>query len=113
MAVWLPSYIRVVQRDGFGSGDLFPLVFWTFPLALGLMFVGCLLNRLEEIPPLAIRMIIAVVLGGLCGFLWTILVATWMGPWFSAFSFPMAMTWMIGGAIGLLIAEIALRFVTR
>ena len=103
--------LRVHQRSGYGMGDLVAVVFWTVPLAVILWGMGSLFFGSWERQCAIEKWTLAIFLGGVCGYLWKVVVAIQMGPWFGAFSFPMAILWIVGGAAGLLVANIGFSFV--
>ena len=93
-------------HNWFGSGDLVAFRFWLTPFC-GLIGVSNLsFIFLTERRSLLLRVPLGIVIGALLGFIWTFFVATVLGPWFNAFSFPVLYFWMIGGALSLPIPPI-------
>jgi hypothetical protein len=101
------------MNQGFGSSDLWTFIFWTIP------FVGLMAGitspsiKLYRRLSFAIRLIVAVIIGALVGFLWTYIVATFLGPWFRAFSFPVLYCWIVGGISAMVAAAGICRPITR
>lgn len=94
---------KVALQSGFGAGDLMPFLFWTIPLsvAIGLVKTGLVaaLRGRSSVVAHAVSGIVGVVVG----VFWTFLVASWLGPFFGAFSFEVLTCWIVGGASGLII----------
>lgn len=103
---YLVARILLASRNGFGSGDLAAFMYWTVIFAvllslLALAFAYCL-RDFRTIN----RVWIAVLIGGVAGFGWTLLNLVMLGPWFGAWSFNVLYCWIAGGAFGFLAVAI-------
>ena len=97
----LAGLVAVALQRGFGSSDLSALAFWSAPLALGTASIAALIGTAIARWSLALRYLISLALGSVSGFLWTLVVATLLGPWFGAFSVPVLACWVVGGVCGM------------
>jgi hypothetical protein len=70
-------------------------------LLLVLVVVGIALARALAQRPMWVGLVIGATVGIGVGFVWTVTNASWLGPWFGAWSFPVVLCWMTGGALGL------------
>lgn len=109
----LVAVSTVSLNQGFGAGDLWTFLFWSLPFAGAIagivpfsMNLYCRLNAF-------IRIIVATFAGVVSGFIWTFVVASFLGAWFGAFSFPVLSCWMAGGASGMIAAIFACQRVTK
>jgi hypothetical protein len=97
------SSVLVVANGGFGASDILPFLIWSFPFAVIIALIKRGMKDILDRFPLPIRYIVAAVVGGAGGVLWTYIVAFFLGVWFGAFSFPVLPCWMASGASGLII----------
>jgi hypothetical protein len=81
----------------FGAGDLAAMATWTLPLA-GLLYIS-IRNSLDWLSGFAAfhRYVALTLIGGLMGASWTLLASLILGGWIGAFSFPVAICWMVSG----------------
>lgn len=79
----------------FGAGDLVAMATWTLPLA-GLLYISIRssIDRVSGLPVLQ-RYVALTLIGGLAGATWTFLASLLLGGWIGAFSFPVAICWMV------------------
>lgn len=106
------AIVFINMNQGFGSSDLWTFIFWTLPfvgLAAGITSPSIKLYRRLSF---VLRLIVAVIIGALVGFLWTYIVAIFLGPWFGAFSFPVIYCWIVGGISGMIAAAGTCRPIT-
>jgi hypothetical protein len=84
-----------------GSGDVPVFLVWSLPFALIVGLIArFLVARLGE--GASLRRLVATLLGGgALGVGATITNAVVLGPWFGAWSIPVGLAWLLGGAIGL------------
>lgn len=88
----------------FGVGDLPAMVMWSLPLGVLLaLAVRVLEGRLVSASAIW-RYLVLVPVGGIVGFLWTVLAAALLGGWIGAFSFPVLFCWVAGGLLGGIVA---------
>lgn len=105
IASGLVATLMIILNNGFGVGDMWSFLFWSMPFAAGVAVLARLLRRLCcRLSPL-VRYLVAALSGALSGLVWTFFVALLLGPWFSAFSFPLFSCWMAGGASGMVLAS--------
>lgn len=102
------GHLQVEAKNGFGSGDLPALAFWTVPLAIAVMFLFPFLIKLNGHGTVPERILGAMFLGALCGFANTILVGFMLGPFAGLFSFSVLLCWIIGGMVGASFAQAVL-----
>ena len=88
----------LASRRWFGVGDLYAFTFWSLILSIPIVAVALVLGRqLARLRP-SVGFGLAVMLGGILGYLSTLAVWMMLGAWFGAFSFPVFYCWL-GGAI--------------
>lgn len=68
--------------------------------AVALALINEVLRRLGAYRHLAYALPVTIFVGAFTGFIWTILVALLLGPWFGAFSVPVLYCWVGGGVVG-------------
>ena len=98
----LVALAMIAQHKGFGASDAWPFLIWSVPFSMGLAILILWLIKLFSRFSPYFSYVIAVILGALSGVLWTSVVGVWLGPWLMAFSFPVSVCWMAGGASGLI-----------
>lgn len=80
------------------------MLFWSVPLAilvsLGVLSVPYLQHRFLG---LAVRYLLVLIAGLVGGLAWTFVVASVLGSWFGAFSFPVGICWTFGSGVGMVI----------
>ncbi|GIU83014.1 MAG: hypothetical protein D6823_15525 [Chloroflexi bacterium] len=99
------SVVAITANKGFGYSDIMPFLILTLPLVIIIAAVKAMLIGILRWFPLVFRYIVAGIIGVIGGLLWAIIVAIYMGPWFSAFSFPVHLCWMVGGASGMIVGS--------
>ena len=97
----LAGLVAVALQRGFGASDLSALAFWSAPLALVTASIAAIIGTAIARWSLALKYLIGLALGSVSGFLWTMVVATLLGPWFGAFSLPVLACWVVGGVCGM------------
>lgn len=102
--------VIVFFQDGFGSGDLYALLFWTVPLAIGLAVSGREILRFLRRRVRLVRWLLIAFAAGVIAFGFVWLVYLFMGPWINAFSVPTFYLWTGGAFAQLLVLELALSF---
>lgn len=99
----LTGIIMLIDRDPFVPGDVFPFISWSFFFALGLALVSPSVTRILFELPEILRYGVAVMLGGLAGLLFPLLLySTILNPYYGTFSIPVGLAWAAGGASGLI-----------
>ena len=101
--------LLVDLNDGFGAGDLRGFAIFSTVFALVFLLPAALFAILFGDWRLANRLWLAVLLGAIGGFGWTLLNLWYLGPWFGAWSFPVLYCWMAGGVFGLFAVALLLR----
>ena len=100
IASFLVAILSLWMQSWFGVRDLYAFGFWTIPL---LAIVFGLAPRLHTFflkrSHIAANLL-AFAFGFIAGFLWTLLVAIFLGPWFGTFSFPVIVCWIAGAIAG-------------
>jgi hypothetical protein len=99
-AVGLSGLLAAFLQGWFGVSDLSFLLTWFVPAGLTTAALTSLAMQSVSRWPLLLRYVVGVGLGLALGFLWTFVVARFMGPWWGAVSLPALMCWMAGGASG-------------
>lgn len=100
----LTAFTSVAISRGFGARDLLPFLTWTLAFAAIVAPVAqMLVYALVKVPALP-RSCLAGVSGIVVGVLWTYAVGQLLGPWLSAFSLPILLCWIAGGASGMILA---------
>lgn len=89
-------------QDWFGSGDLRSLVFWTIPLAVGLIVSGRAILTLIRAKNQFLRLLLITFIAGIISFCFVYFVYMFLGPYINSFSFPVFYIW-IAGSIGQLV----------
>ena len=99
VALWYLS-----RNDWFGLSDLKPMITWTLPF--GAIEGGLLAASVSRIRTSAVwlRYLVAVAVGSTIAAIWTLLAMLLLGGWIAAFSFPVALCWLVGGAFGGVVA---------
>jgi hypothetical protein len=95
----------VAANGGFGAGDISAFVYSTVPFAAALLLMSLVILVLPKRHPI-FRVAVALIIGALSGFIWTVFNRWMLGPWFGAWSFPVLYCWMVGGAFGLVGAAV-------
>ncbi|MEM8584102.1 MAG: hypothetical protein AAGF87_07535 [Bacteroidota bacterium] len=88
------AIIVLYLQDWFGSGDIYALLFWTVPLAVGLAASGQTVLTLFRTKNRLLRLLLMVLTSGLIAFGFVYLVYMLVGPWINAFSMPVFYLWM-------------------
>jgi hypothetical protein len=96
-----PALADLSTSNWFGAGDLRGLLFFSLPFIVVLAFSGVVLARRLSQRPLWAGLIVGGIAGTVLGFLWTFANALLLGAWFGAWSFPVLLCWMTGGALSL------------
>lgn len=98
----LIALLLLHQNDWFGAGDLKAFIFWALPLGLVSGFViHYLRGRTVDSPSLKrnlLRHFFYLFVGFVVGFLWTLICAVFLGPWFLNFSFSVLACFTGGSA---------------
>ena len=89
----------------FGSGDLMPFALWSIGLAILLFVLMATFSRFTFQLHVMLRIALCVILGSVAGFGWTLMVATMLGPWMGAFSFPTLYCWIGGSLVAVLASQ--------
>lgn len=93
----------VAAQGGFGAGDLHAMGVWSTPLAAAAAFAVSRVARLRTRHPLSAAAL-APATGAAVGLVWTLFASLLLGGWIFAFSFPVALCWILGGtASGLVV----------
>ena len=95
LAISLVLYLAT--NNWFGAGDwvsyaMFSALFVFIISGIFILIRNCLINRI-------LSSSIGLFLGGAFGYGWTYCVWLVLGPWFGAYSFPVGVFWIIGGAV--------------
>ena len=94
----------LASRRWFGAGDLYAFSFWSLILTIPIVAIACILGRgLARLRP-SVGFGLAVMLGGILGYLSTWAVWMMLGAWFGAFSFPVFYCWLSGSIAACLTA---------
>lgn len=93
--------IEIILNGGFGIRDLIPFTFLTLLFTIGIGVVSLALIIPYAFIPRWLTYLLAVILGIMCSFVWTMTVSILLGPWVRAFSFPILPPWLAGGISGL------------
>jgi hypothetical protein len=94
--------IILSQQDWFGAGDSYAFILWTVPLSLGIAFSADAILYLYRNFSFAVRLLLITISAAALSFLWTLLVHTFLGAWFGAFSIPVFYLWVAGSLVQLL-----------
>ena len=98
---WGVAAAIVATNGGFGAGDLPEFAFWSLPPAL---LLHPLVARLATVSARWHAAVAFLAAGGVAAVLalaWTQIVGLALGPYILAFSFPVALCWLAGSAVGL------------
>ena len=109
----LVAVSTVAFNQGFGADDLWAFLFWSLPFVGAIAGIAPFSMKLYCRLNAFIRIIIATFAGVVSGFAWTFVVASFLGAWFGAFSFPVLSCWVVGGASGMIAATFACSRVTK
>lgn len=109
----LVAVSTIILNRGFGAGDLWAFLFWCLPFVGIIAGIAPLLMNLCCRLHVFIRIIVAALVGAVNGFIWTFVVASFLGAWFGAFSFSVLSCWIAGGASGMIAATFACPRVTK
>jgi hypothetical protein len=101
------AFLRL--QDNFGAGDLRAFSIFSVVFALVLLLPAGLFAVVLRRVRLINRLWLAILLGALAGFCWTVLNRWYLGPWFGAWSFPVLYCWVAGGVFGLLAVAVLSR----
>jgi hypothetical protein len=96
------------MNGGFGAGDISAFIYYTIPFAIALSLLSLVFVMFPKRYPIN-RVLLALMIGAMSGFLWTVYNRWMLGLWFGAWSFPVLYCWMVGGAFGLVSAAIIKR----
>lgn len=92
-----------LHRQGdFGAGDLHAFSVFSAAFAVVLLLPAALFAILLRDVRRIHRLWLAIVVGALAGFCWTLLNRWYLGLWFGAWSFPVLYCWIAGGVFGIL-----------
>lgn len=100
------AVIFLASRSWFGAGDLSSFSFWSIVLSLPIVPASFLLGWLFARRGSVLGLFLAVLSGGLLGYLATMLVWLMLGPWFGAFSFPVFYCWLAGAITACVVATL-------
>jgi hypothetical protein len=99
----LTAFLMMATIKPFAPGDILPCTFWALVLALGMALISPASARLFSRLPLLINYGLAIVMGGIIGFVFSLcLYSTFFNPYFGTFSIPVMFAWILGGASGLI-----------
>jgi len=104
----LVALAYVARNAGFGRGDIPGFAFWSAILVIPLILAFRSAARFIATLRSSARASFGLLLGALCGVLFTIALALGMGPWIGAFSFPILYIWMASAALSLSAASLLL-----
>lgn len=93
------TVIYLAFNQWFGAGDLSAMIIWSIPFTL---LVGAVVNRSTARATRRSRGWQLMLLGlgpALLGVGWVLVAALVLGPWIGAFSFPIAIIWMLAGVL--------------
>jgi hypothetical protein len=93
----------VVARDGFGRGDLLPFLVWATGLGLVVAAMATALQTRHRGWSAPTRVITRSILGAATGYLWCVMMAWSMGPWFGTLSFPVLLVMTTSGAVAMVL----------
>ena len=93
------------RQHGFGSGDIYATLFWTVPLATGLLFCGASFLRLFRSRHLLVRTLFILIMSIALSFGWVYCVAFFLGPLMGAFSISVFYLWIAGSFAQLLFLD--------
>ena len=103
LALGMPAEMLNEVPKMVGIGDLTAFACWSFGLPIMmLLFVAWWAKRTAASSALIASLYLLAV--PLLAFAWTIVVATWMGPWFGAFSFPVFPCWAVGATVAAILS---------
>jgi hypothetical protein len=88
------AYIALYFQEWFGSGDIAALLFWTFPLAIGLAVSGETILSLFRTKNRLLRPLLISLTAGLSAYGSMYLLYLFLGPWMNAFSLPVFYLWL-------------------
>jgi hypothetical protein len=106
---WLFAAGYVAWHDWFGVGDLSSFAFWSTLATLPGYPVLRLYDRRAHAWGTAAAFGAAVSCGLIAAVLWTLVVATILGGWIGAFSFPVFLCWLGGALAGFVACALARR----
>lgn len=96
------AIIVVYLQDWFGKGDIYAFIFWTVPFAAGIALSGAAFLSFFRETRLIFKLLFIILMAGLLSLGWAYSVATILGVWIGAFSFPILYLWIGGCAVQLL-----------
>jgi len=99
----LIAFTSVAINRGFGTRDLLPFLTWTLVFAAVVALVAQILASTHVKMPALLRYCLAGASGVVVGVLWTYVVGQLLGPWLGAFSLPILLCWIAGGASGMIL----------
>ncbi len=101
----LPPDFVADMGTGYGSGDIPAFAFWSIGVSLLVFVYVAWTTRRTFHRPIPIKF--AYFLGIPClTVAWTLFVASMLGPWMRAFSFPVFFCWLSGACAGTLLSSI-------
>ncbi len=95
LAVSVVAYLA--SNEWFGAGDWTSYAVFSTPFVL--LVAAAIGVMRSQINSRVLASLVGIMLGGLVGYGWTIVVWSFLGPWFGAFSFPVGLFWIAGGAV--------------
>lgn len=101
----MPPEMAAEMGLGYGTGDIPAFAFWSFGISTLILFYVAWTTKRTFRRPIPIR--IAYFLGvPFIAFAWTLFVASALGPWMGAFSFPVFPCWLIGACGGAILSVV-------
>ncbi len=95
----MPPEIAAEMGLGYGTGDIPAFAFWSLGISMLILFYVAWTSKRTFRRPIPLR--IAYFVGvPFIAFAWTIFVASALGPWMGAFSFPVFPCWLVGSCGG-------------
>lgn len=99
---YVVARIFLHSQDDFGAGDLHAFSVFSAAFAVLLLLpAGLFAIALRDTRRIH-RLWLAIVVGALLGFCWTLLNRWYLGLWFGAWSFPVLYCWIAGGVFAFL-----------
>ena len=96
------AVLWLAVTDWFGVGDLTAFFWFSAPFAVLVGTISLLWSLISKRFRRGLAYSLGGVLGLLSGWVWTIAVVFYLGPWFLLFSFPVFFCWLFGGLCGVL-----------
>lgn len=101
----IAAIVIIYLKNGFGKGDIYPFVFWTVPLTVGIAFNGRAVLNLCRSNHFLLRLVFITIIAGLLSLTWIYSVALILGPWIGTFSIPLFYIWIGGNMTQLLFLD--------